>query len=128
MVEKWPDSRLRAAERTSIMTNKFVHGLETVGKDILKGIEYIPSHLLQAEKVIQTVVKDSPAVRQDVVTLIGKVSTIDALITKDIEESGLSIPDDLATLGAVKDLITYIRGQFWNDMSAAYSELKQDTQ
>jgi Na+/serine symporter len=108
------------------MTNKFEHIVETVGKDIWAVVKYLPEHLRQTEKVIQTVIKDSPTVRQDVVTLVQKVSAIDALVAKDIAEKGLSIPDDLATLTAVKDLVAYIRGQFWQDMSSAYKELQTD--
>ena len=115
------------------MSNKFEQALGTVGHDIKVGAEdvgkavvWLPSRLNQAEKVIASVIKDSPVVKQDVITLIAKSTAVEAMIASDIATKGLNLPADLATVEAIKDLVAFLRGQFFTDMTTAYGEISAD--
>jgi len=115
------------------MPNEFVKVVEDVGHDIKIGAEdvgkavvWLPAHLVQAEKVIASVIKDSPVVKADVLTLISKTVSLESLVANDIAAKGLNLQSDMATIQAIEDLVSYVRGQFFTDISTAYKDLKAD--
>ena len=116
------------------MGNEFTHilgevgyGIKTAAIDVEKAIVWATEAPgAQTIAVIDDVVKDSPAVRAELKTLIGKVAIVDGLLVTDFAEKGMSLPDDLATLTAIKDLISFLRGPFYDAVSVAYKDIKED--
>lgn len=105
---------------------KIGSGIKTVGEDLVKGVEWLPEHLLQVAEVLGQVIKDSPTVQAELKTLIGKVDAVSALIGSDVAEKGLSLPDDLNTIHAIQDLVTYLTGTFFVTISQEYKVIKGD--
>lgn len=114
------------------MTNPVVHAVEEVGRglkvvsaNVAKAVVWLPKHIVQAVRVLDAAMKDAPPIKEELKVLVTKMIALDALVTKDIEERGLSIPDDLATLAAIKDLLQFLRGEFFEAISNAYGDLAE---
>lgn len=107
--------------------NPVVKGLQTAGKDVLKVIESPVTLLIKAEKVLETAIKDQPALKDAVTTAV---------------KDGVSIASDLAGVIASKGvnwiadetLVAQVESFFTNDLlgklvpvvEQVYGELKGD--
>jgi hypothetical protein len=106
--------------------NKVEHVAETVGKDILHGIEYPFVHTAKCIALLNTALKDSPAVKQEVIAMIQQAESVIKDVGTDVAEKGVNIPADLQTLTDVKTFLTYFVGTFVPNMEAIYGEVKTD--
>ena len=113
--------------------NKVGHVFAVIGKDIVIGAEdvgkviiWIPQHLVQTIKVLVDVVKDSPAVRDELKRPVGKVAALDTQIAKDIAEKGMSLEDDLLTIKSIKDLLSFLKGELYQAIAVAYKDIAAD--
>lgn len=108
------------------MANKFVTGLETVGKDVLKVIEAPVAFIVKTEKVIETIVADKADAKAILSALVSKAEAIGADGAKDLVQKGLNPIDDLATLQAIEDLATYVKTVVVPFVEKVYGEVDQD--
>lgn len=105
---------------------KIGHGIETVGKDIghviVEGIEF-PD---KAAKVINTVVKDVPQFKAELLTLItdGKSVLVDAMDAASAK--GLNWTEDLSIIAAIEAFAAYFKNTFLPAVEAAYNEVNTD--
>jgi hypothetical protein len=106
--------------------NKFEHVVEVVGKDIWHGIEYPFVHTAKVLALLDTAIKDSPKVKQEVLAMIQQAEAVIKDVGLDVSERGVNIPQDMQTLVDVKAFVTYFAGTFVPAMEAIYSEVKND--
>lgn len=97
-------------------------------KDIEKGIEFPFKFVVKAEKVLESAITHEPELKSVLTTLIGKCEIIAADTAKDVLEKGLSLPDDLTTILAVKDLGEYVKSTLIPLVTKLYGEVKTDLQ
>lgn len=100
--------------------------LGTIAHDTLKVIEAPFTFAAKAEKVFATALSHEPELHTVVTTLVAKAEVIAADGTRDVAERGLSIPDDLATLAAIRDLGEYVRSTVEPLIVKLYGEIKID--
>lgn len=109
------------------MSNKFVEGLETVGKDIVKAVEAPVVLLVKAEKVIETAIKDQPALKSAVTTVVKDAVAISAKVAAVVGEKGLNLADDEALLEEIKQFfLADIETGLIPVVEKVYGEVKAD--
>lgn len=101
-------------------------GVETVAKDVAKGIAYPFRFAVKAEKVLATAIKDQPELKDMLTELTAKIEGIGADALKDIGEKGLNIADDMETIVALKDLFGYFVATVKPEIIKVYGEIQAD--
>ena len=108
--------------------NKFEKVAETVGKDILKVIEFPFVELPHIVKVLDTIIKDTPEVKADLTVFVQKANQVLIDTNAVINEHGLVFSDDAKALIQVKDLLTYFSTTLLPVIEKVYGELETDIQ
>lgn len=103
--------------------NKF----EEVAEDVGKVIAYPFTRTAQFVYVIDSVIKDSPIVRNDLITLVKNAETVIAECTVVTGEKGINLADDLKALQAAEAFFTYFKGTFLPEVESVYNDLETDT-
>jgi hypothetical protein len=67
------------------VTGWFGHNIKTGAEDVAKVAIWVPEHMIQI-KVLDSVAKDSPAVKAELKTLIGKVVSLDILVRTTVHQ------------------------------------------
>ena len=104
------------------MSNVF----ETIGTDVLKGVEAPFKFIDKAEQVLATAIKDEPELKTVITTLVQKASTIGAAVTLDVSEKGVNLIDDATTLSELKDFFTYFNASVVPVIESVYGQVKTD--
>jgi len=99
--------------------------LNTIEYPYVETKEFI-HHMVQAEKVLATTIKNTPELKAELLTLISKSTVLASLIASDVASKGLNIANDLTTLQTIVDTAKYITETFLPTVEAIYKELKDD--
>lgn len=117
-----------AVTTTTVTQTKetFVEKIEHVGEDIAKAVEYPILFAEKAEKVIGTAIKNDPAVKAILLSLVTQAESVAKLTAADVAEKGLNFADDEATLAAVEAFFTYVKVTVIPGIEAIYGQIKVD--
>lgn len=113
-----------AASREATVSNV----IETIGKDILHGIEFPFLYTAKAIKVLDSAIKNQPAIKAAVVDLIKQAETVISDVAKDAAEKGLVLTDDAKTLADAEAFFVYFRDEFCPLVAKVYTEVAADLQ
>lgn len=102
--------------------------IETIGKDILHGVEFPFEYTAKAIKVLDSAIKDQPAIKAAVIDLIKQAETVIGDSAKDVSEKGLVLADDAKTLADAEAFFVYFRDQFCPLVAKVYTEVATDLQ
>lgn len=102
--------------------------IETIGKDILHGIEFPFVYTAKAIKVLDSAIKNQPAIKSAVVDLIKQAETVISDVAKDAAEKGLVLTDDAKTLADAEAFFVYFRDEFCPLVAKVYTEVAADLQ
>jgi len=100
--------------------------IETIGKDILHGVEFPFVYTAKAIKVLNSAIKDQPEIKAAVIDLIKQAETVIGDTAKDVSEKGLVLTDDTKTLADAEAFFQYFRDQFCPLVAKVYSEVASD--
>jgi fibrillarin-like rRNA methylase len=113
-----------AASRETTVSNV----IDTIGKDILHGVEFPFEYTAKAIKVLDSAIKDQPAIKAAVIDLIKQAETVIGDSAKDVAEKGLVLTDDAKTLADAEAFFQYFRDQFCPLVANVYAEVASDLQ
>ena len=108
------------------MSNEIERIAETVGKDIIHGVEYPFVHTAQFIAVIDTAVKNSPAVKAAIIDLVKQAEIVISDTGKDIAAKGIDITEDVQTLTDAKAFFVYFESVFIPLVETIYKEIVSD--
>lgn len=103
-----------------------LQGIEHVGEEIAKGIEWPFKHAAKLAALIGDGLKDTPAVKTAIVQLVQKAEGVSPDFAAAITGDGLNIGADLKCLGDVQTFFLYFKGTFLPVIEKAYADLKKD--
>jgi hypothetical protein len=108
------------------MANKIERIAETVGKDIVKGIEYPFVHTVQFVAVLNSCIKGTPAVKSAVIDLVKQAETVISDCGTDVADKGIDLTEDLKTLADAKAFFMYFKDVFVPLVETIYHEILAD--
>lgn len=101
---------------------------ETVGKDIVKGVEYPIEFLVKAEAVIASAIKDQPEVKTAILGLVTQAQTVIADSAGVLANKGVDFSADSKTLADAEAFFEYFKNTFIPMVEQIYAEVKADIQ
>jgi hypothetical protein len=107
------------------MSNVFIevgHVAETVGKDIIKAVDYLP-HVIS---LLDTAIKDEPEVKTLIATLVTQASAVISTGTAAVSGEGVNLTADLATLASAEAFFTYFKNTFIPAAEGLYKDIAAD--
>ena len=102
--------------------------IETIGNDILHGVEFPFVYTAKAIKVLDSAIKNQPAIKAAVIDLIKQAETVICDSARDVSEKGLVLTDDAKTLADAEAFFVYFRDQFCPLVAQVYTEVAGDLQ
>ena len=100
--------------------------LKTIGTDIVRVIEAPFKYAEKVEEILATTIKDEPALKSVVVTLVSKVEGLIADGSLDVATKGLSVTDDAKTLADLQAFGAWFAASFVPVVESVYSEVVTD--
>lgn len=100
----------------------------TILKDIGKGIAWPFVHGAQLLSILNTALRDEPAVKTAVTGLIAQIGMLTAEGSVVISGQGLNITADMAELVAAKALWSYVVNTFLPAVDAAWKDVASEVQ
>lgn len=100
----------------------------TILKDIGKGLAWPFVHGAQLIGLLNTVLKDEPAVKTAVTGLVAQIATLTAEGAIVISGQGVNLTADMAELVAAKALWTYVVNTFLPAVEGAWKDLAPQVQ
>ena len=100
--------------------------VKDVAKDVIKVVDYPFSHLVQAIRLLDTVLKDEPTLKVAVIGLLKQIEilTMDGAIA--VSADGLNLPADVATVAAGATLLKYVHDVFLPTIQKDFKDVKSD--
>lgn len=105
--------------------NEFEKIATGVGHVAEKIVEF-PVWIEKGIKVLDTAVKDQPALKATLTTLLQKGEAIVASGAVDVAAKGLNLAADAATLAQVEDFFMWFKSTVIPEIEAVYNEVKTD--
>ncbi len=100
----------------------------TILKDIGKGIAWPFVHGAQLLSILNTALRDEPALKTAVTGLVAQIGVLTAEGSVVISGQGLNITADMAELVAAKALWSYVVGTFLPAVEGAWKDLAPQVQ
>lgn len=102
------------------------HVAETVGENIVTGVEYPVEFLVKAERVITSAIKDQPQIKTSVIELIKQAQGVIGDVATAGSAKGLDLASDAKTLADAEAFFAYFKNTFVPLVEQGYSEVAAD--
>jgi hypothetical protein len=103
-----------------------LEGIEHVGEDIAKGIEWPFKHAAKLAALIGDGLRDAPAVKHAIIQLVQKAEGLSPDFVAAVTADGLNLGADLKCLVAAQGFFVYFKTTFLPVVEKAYADLKKD--
>ena len=100
--------------------------IETIGKDIVKGIEFPFIYTAKAVKVLDSAITDSPEIKAAIIELIKQVEGVIGDVSLDVASKGFDLASDAKTLADAEAFFGYFKSTFCPLVAKVYSEVSAD--
>jgi hypothetical protein len=99
---------------------------EKIAVDIGKGIAWPFKHAEQVIEVVDTGLKDTPAVRAAIVGLIKQIGVVTSDAALAVAADGTNLPEDVTAAKAAESLFVYVKNAFLPAVETAFKDLAAD--